>query len=233
MADTLLSIVAKAVGRVGQLDVPTTVATNTDTIVEQLFYLVQEEGEELLRAADWSALTIEGATIILADGQETYPLPVDFDRLVGGTQWDRTNHWRTLGPDDPQTARWRREGIVDTGPRRALRQVGNSVTVWPVPGAGDVGTVLAYDYVSNGYCASAAGVRQSAWAADTDVPILRADLFVLGLKWRWRFAQGLEASVQRSDYERARAPGHRPRQGRRGVDQSGRRSLARRRRQLR
>lgn len=202
MADTLLSIVQKACGRIGNIDVPTSVVGNPDTIVGQMLALANEEGEELLRAYDWSALVIEGASFGLVPDVESYTLPADFDRLVGGTQWDRTNKWRTMGPDGPQDARRRREGIVDNGPRRALRQVGNAVTVWPIPGSGDAGAVLAYDYVSTGFCASG-GVRQPQWLADTDVPILRADLMVLGLKWRWRFAQGLEAASLREDYDRA------------------------------
>lgn len=203
MADTLLTIVTKACGRMG-IDVPAQIVGNAmDATAVQMLALATEEGEELVRAGAWSALTIEGATIALVAGQEIYPLPADFDRLVGDTQWDRTNRWRTLGPDDPQTARERREGIVPFGPRRALRQVGASVTVWPIPAAGDVGALIAFDYVSNAYSASAAGVPQTAWAADTDVPLLRADLMVLGLKWRWRAAEGFEASVLRADYERA------------------------------
>lgn len=203
MADTLLSIVTKACGRMG-IDAPATIVGNTmDPTAVQMLALAIEEGEELVRAGNWSALTIEGASIALVSGQETYPLPVDFDRLVGDTQWDRTNRWRTLGPDDPQMARERREGIVPFGPRRALRQVGSNLTVWPVPGPGDAGALIAFDYVSNAYSATAAGARQPAWAADTDIPMLRADLMVLGLKWRWRFAEGFEASVLRADYEKA------------------------------
>lgn len=205
MADTLLSIVQKAVGRIGNVDVPASVVgiASTNVIVGQMLALAIEEGEELVRVNDWSALTIEGATIVLVAGQELYPLPADFDRLVGGTQWDRTNNWRTLGPDDPQTARWRREGINQTAPRRALRQVGNFISVYPIPAAADVGAVIAFDYVSNFYSASAAGAKQAQWTADTDVPILRADLMIAGLKWRWRAAQGLEASVLRGDYASA------------------------------
>lgn len=203
MADTLLSIITKACGRMG-IDAPATVVGNAmDATAAQMLALAIEEGEELVRAGDWSALTVEGATIALVAGQESYSLPADFDRLVGDTTWDRTNRWQTLGPDDPQAARARREGTVPFGPRRALRQVGSSLTVWPVPGAGDAGALIAFDYLSNGYCASAAGVRQAGWLADTDVPLLRADLMVLGLKWRWRAAEGFEASVLRADYERA------------------------------
>lgn len=203
MPDNLLAIVQKACARIGALDIPTAAFGATDDITTTMLALAQEEGEDLVRAGDWSVLTVGAGTIALVAGQDTYALPPDFDRLVGDTTWDRANQWRTEGPDDPQTARWRRESALAETARRAIRQVGGGVSVWPVPGPGDVGAIISFSYVSNAFCASAAGVPQSAWASDADQPILRADLFILGLKWRWRDAKGFDATVARQDYERA------------------------------
>ena len=209
MDNSVLGIVTAACSELGY-DAPSTLAGNTDPDAAQFLALVQAVGEDLLQAADWSFLTTEGATITLASGQGAYVLPSDFDRLVGDTQWDRTNRWRTLGPDNPQEARWRRESVnSQIGPRRALRQVGNTVTCWPIPTSS--GDVLAYDYVSNAFVVSgggavgntaiAAGSLQSSFSFDTDTTLFRRRLMVRGVKFRWMAAKGFEATALEVDYE--------------------------------
>lgn len=196
---TLLSLVQEAFGELG-LDEPTAVANGGDgDAAAQMFRLANRVGRSLARRYPWSFLTVEGATITLATGQETYALPADFDRLVPGTTWDRTNRWLTLGPDDAQTARMRREGIFQTAPRRAVRQVGGSITVWPVPTT--AGDVLAFDYVSKNWAATSGGVPQLAFAADTDMTVYPSHLMVLGLKWRWQQAKGMEFGMLKAEYD--------------------------------
>lgn len=202
MAVNLLALVNRAQGQLG-LPKSTGVATPSDDIAAQMFDLAIEAGEDLASEREWSFLIVEGATLSMVAGTGTYSLPSDFDRLVFGTSWDRTNLWETMGPDDPQVARWRRESVAGgIGPRRAIRQVGNTITVWPVPTT--TGDLLAYDYVSLNWAVGNGGVNpvaQSTLMLDTDTTVFAPALMVKSLKWRWNAAKGLDATFLKADYD--------------------------------
>jgi hypothetical protein len=51
-------------------------------------------------------------------------VPSGFDWFQNRTMWDRTNRWELLGPDSPQIDQWHRSGIVTTGPRQSLPEIG-------------------------------------------------------------------------------------------------------------
>ena len=70
----------------------------------------------------------------------------------------------------------------------------------PVPVAADQ---IVFEYVSAYWCKSASGTPQASFAADTDVPILPDDLFVLGLKWRLLAAKGMNYAEERAAYDLA------------------------------
>jgi len=65
-------------------------------------------GRDLMRAHDWGALQTLG-TIATANGTASYPLAVDFDRMISDTGWDRSNDWMMVGPDTPQINRYLNE----------------------------------------------------------------------------------------------------------------------------
>jgi hypothetical protein len=57
------------------------------------------------------------------------------------------------------------------------------------------------EYYSDTWCESSAGTDQRIWTADTDVPLLPDDCFILGLIWRFRKAKGLEYQEDFNTYE--------------------------------
>lgn len=142
-------------------------------------------------------LTTTNETITF--GQIAYPLPADFGYFITQTWWDGSYRWQLLGPLEAQEKQVIKWGISPVGPRRRFWIEQNKFFINPTPT--NFTDVIAYDYYSNGFCDSATGVAQSAWAADTDVYNLDVDSFVLGLKWRFLRAKGMDYSQEMKDYE--------------------------------
>lgn len=148
--------------------------------------------------------------IVLA--QDTYPGPIDFDRFIPQTWWDRTNRWSLMGPDSPQIDQWHRSGVVTIGPRRHFRQIGynglsaadgpvNCYRLWPPPSTLDTPINIVFEYISK-YCVlSAAGNPQATFLADTDIPILDENIFVLGAKWRLWQIKGFDYAALQQEYQ--------------------------------
>lgn len=141
--------------------------------------------------------TAVGTTIIFS--QDTYPEPAGFDRFINRTAWDRTNRWELIGPDSPQTDEWHRSGIVTTSPRRHFRQVGDlsggNYRIWPPPQSTDTPFQIAWEYASNFWVQSAAGVNKASFTADTDLPVLDSQAIILGTKWRFAQAKSLPSAA--------------------------------------
>lgn len=149
-----------------------------------------------------TATVIQG---VLYFAQDTYALPTDFDRYIGNTWWDRTNHWRLIGPDSPQMDQYIRSGIFATGPRRRWRQLGGGPQqwrIWPPPFAGGAPApgALVFEYISNNWAVDVSGNGISKMTADTDVPLLDAQLVVLGVKWRMWQIKGFEYAALQQEY---------------------------------
>ena len=184
---TLLSIAQAAAGELS-IQVPTAVFSATAPGERQLLALANRTGIELAGTHNWPILQRE-TTFTLASGTAEYAMPSDFDRITRRTSWDRNDHWELLGPMTPQEWQWRKSGIVATSPRRRYRLKPSATTPYalkyvidPTPAAGDVGSIMVFEYISNGWCRNAAGdTFRAAWGSDTDVGVLDEDLLTLGL----------------------------------------------------
>src|ERR1700741_2730718 len=146
--------------------------------------------------------TVATATATAVDlifGQDAYSLPNDLAYFMSQTFWDRSYRWQLLGPLSAQEWQVLKSGIFPTGPRRRFRVMGNLFYIDPVPS--DSTGVEAFEYYSNAWCQSVSGTAQSIWTADTDYYTLDDDCFIMGLKWRFKAAKGLEYTQEKSDYE--------------------------------
>jgi hypothetical protein len=131
-------------------------------------------------------------------GQVAYDLPSDFEYFTQKTWWDGAYRWQLLGPISAQEKQVLRYGISPVGPRRRFYVRVNKLWLDPVP---TEETLIAYDYFSNGWCESDAGVAQSRWQADTDVYKLDEDCFIQGIKWRFLRAKGLDYLEEKAAYD--------------------------------
>lgn len=135
---------------------------------------------------------------------DTYPIPTDFDRYIGRTFWDRTNHWELIGPQSPQFDEWQRSGVVTTGPRRRFRQIGklyNVFRLWPPPQATDAPATLVFEYISTEWAqATGGGAYKARFTADDDVCVFDDELMIKGVKWRFFQAKGLDYAALQAEH---------------------------------
>lgn len=141
-------------------------------------------------------------------GQSDYALPLDFERPVDGTFWDRSRFWSMRGPQSPQQWQLYKSSVIGRASiqrRFRFRNIGgvDVFSIDPVPT--DNGSELVFEYVSNAWCASSAGIPQTYWQADSDTPILDSYLFRLGIQWRVLERLGLSYQSQQDEYERQRS----------------------------
>lgn len=146
-----------------------------------------------------TATTLAGAGVGLTFGQETYTLPNDWGWAMTKTWWDRTMRWQLLGPLDAQEWQVLKSGISPAGPRRRFRIMGNLIYINPIPGSAATQVV---EYYSTAWCQSAAAVSQNKWVADTDYYNLDDEAFIMGMKWRFKAAKGLDYQEEQIDYEK-------------------------------
>ena len=142
-------------------------------------------------------------------GQIQYALPGDIRSFVNATQWDRNFRWPMLGPLSPVEWQVIVSGISPVGPRIRFRVQDNVMTIQPLPGASQTDQI-AYEYVSNAWCTSSAGVPNVAsggvcrFATDTDLYLWPEDVLRYGIKWRFRRAKGLDYSQELKTWQDAR-----------------------------
>lgn len=140
-------------------------------------------------------------------GQIAYDLPSDIQMFIAATHWDRNFRWQMLGPISAQEWQTIVSGICPVGPRlrfRVMEGTANTMQMWiqPPPGATQTDTI-AYEYTSVNWCKSATGTRQPRWATDTDIYLWPEQTQVLGLKWRFLRAKGLDYTEEVRTYENA------------------------------
>lgn len=146
--------------------------------------------------------TAAGTTVSLQFATQSYALPSDHDRIVSDTQWDRTDHWSNVGPKSSQEWQFLNGGIVSPGPRFRWRLYGNKIMFFSAPT-----TVynFAYEYVSNFWVLATAGTAptKAKFTADDDTCVFNDDLMILGLKFQWYRAKGLDFAVPLAEFGRS------------------------------
>lgn len=142
--------------------------------------------------------TASGTAVAIILGQDAYSLPNDFAYFQQMTWWDRTYRWQMMGPLSAQEWQVLKSGLSPIGPRRMFRIMGNKFYIHPAPST--TGDTLVFEYFSNAWCQSLLGVAQNTWLADTDYYSFDDDAFILGLKWRFKAAKGLDYAQEKADY---------------------------------
>lgn len=195
---SLLTVIQKSC-RLLALPVPTAVVTSTDTQVQQLYELANEEGNDLASAHDWQIMRKQYTFTTIAQAQQSDPIPQDWDRFIPNSFFNRTTRRNVIGPITPQ--QWQ---AIQAQPQLnrvflAFIEREGQMLITPTPTANET---IAYEYVSNAWCRSADMIPQSDYLADTDVSYLSEKLIVLGIRWRWLKSKGLEYAEDFNTYER-------------------------------
>lgn len=187
---SLLTIVRNAANRLG-LEALSSVAANTNETARRMFGLVNEAVTDIGRRHDWQALRIERTFLTTAaEVQEASAIPVDFDRFVDETIWNRTAIRPLIGPSTAREwALLKSTNAPITSDTFMIR--GNRFVLAPIPSAGQT---IAYEYVSNYWVAETSAPTtgtQSQFELDSDVAILDEEMLTKDLVWRYKASRGL------------------------------------------
>lgn len=144
-------------------------------------------------------ITATGTSVALQFAQGAYAMPSDFEYFVQKSFWDGAMRWELLGPISAQEKNVLRYGVAISGPRRRFYVRNNRLFIDPVPSTDNES--IAFDYFSNAWCQSSGGTAQSKWTADTDTYKLDEDCFIMGMKWRFLRAKGLDYGQEKLDYD--------------------------------
>ena len=142
--------------------------------------------------------TITGTAVALTFGQDTYSMPSDFSYFVPQTFWDTPFRWQLLGPMSAQEWEVLKRGISPTGPRKRFRIMDGNFYIDPIPSTNTA--VEIFEYYTDAWCNSATGTAQPQWAADTDTYALDDELMIMGIKWRFLRAKGLDYSEESAQW---------------------------------
>lgn len=181
-----------------------TVIDSTDNTARLLLVQANREGRFLIRRHNWTSL-VRPHTFVTVIGTAEYPLPSDYRRLLSQTEWDRTNKRPLSGPVD--VVDWEvlkssglGSGLIGYRFRivRSSSTTSRMVVVDPTPTVAN--ETLAFEYISDCFCASSGGTPQNEWLADTDVAILDPDIMELGIQVRYRRSRGMAFGSEADEY---------------------------------
>lgn len=195
---SLLTIVQSVTQRLA-LPSPTIVVGNSDSLIAQIYALVNEEGSELSLSFDWQQLT--NRFTITADGvSSSFALPTDYNRPINQTFWDNSKKWPLIGPISPQTYEWIQNGIAVAGPRRRFRIWQGRIFLDAVPPAGNV---FVFEYVTGNWAADVNGNPKGSFTADTDSGRISEGVIAYGARWRFLKSKGLAYEDDYNTYQNA------------------------------
>lgn len=189
---TLLTIAQDALKEDGRWQVPATIVGNSDPTAVQLLALANRTGRVLAYDHSWQVLVIS-YTFPTVASTTNYALPSDFHHFVNLTQWNRTAYAQMVGPVSPRDWEALQSGLsASAGIDKAFRIYGNRFYIYPTPTSVET---IAYQYYSANWISG-----KPAFTADADVPLLDADLFTLGIRYRFLRAKGLPYDEEKGEY---------------------------------
>ena len=197
---TCLQIIQTACRRLGIVS-PNAAVSSSDPQIIQLVSLSEEEGQEQAKRYPWQALQKEATfTTLAAQVQgDMETIAPGWEYIVNDTIWNRSLRRPVYGPRSEQD--WQQQKAMQiNGPFNSFRIIAGQINFYPVPTAGQT---CAFEYISRNWITTTTGSTSSVWTDDADVPLLDDSLLILGTRWRWKQAKGLDYSEDYAIYERA------------------------------
>jgi len=180
---------------------PTTIFSATDTFSLQLQDLSNEVARDIAKSQDWQALI--KVYLITGDGTtKEFPLPSDYDRMLVDTNLYDALNWawgykRIINPSD-----WLQYEIYDWQliVPGAWTILGGEFRFVPAPYDG---AEAKFVYISRNIVTAADGTTKQFFTKDDDTFVLDERLLTLGLIWKWREMEGMDATNAQSDFQKA------------------------------
>lgn len=190
--DTAGNIVKRVLGSLS-LPVPTEVSSATDATSKQMWTLLTECGQDLLRH-NWQILTRTQSITTTAETE--YALPTDFERYIDETGWNNTGRLPLIGPLSSQ--QWRLLQARQLGGTTIRLQYvieGDLIKLYQAPTPAQT---LTLEYISRGWVRDANDPDEykDHPESDADIVLYRPRLMVAYLKQAWRMAKGFASTDQ-------------------------------------
>jgi len=172
------------------------VFASTDPASEQLVFLSNSAGYELIQNEAWEGLVREYVITTQEGDDGTYDLPDDFAYMINQTGWDRTNNVPMLGPLSAQEWQYL-EGrdLVSQTIYASFREVDNVFRLFPQPPP--VGLDIHFEYISRNWVLT--GGVPEAFADKVvgpgDIVLYEPILFERLLKVRFLEARGFDTTA--------------------------------------
>jgi len=178
---------------------PAAVVSSQNEMEVEITNIAQEAAVEIMKSHDWQNLT-EFYTLT-GTGEETYPLPADYDRMVQASEVYDPNSWA-----------WGYEHINDYGVW--LTQISRGFYAAPgawmirknlfhfAPGP-SIGQEAVFPYISKNIFTDANGSPKARITNDTDSFILDERLLKLSIIWRWLALKKMDFTEELRTYENA------------------------------
>lgn len=196
MTATATDVINNVAVEVG-LDAATDPFSSTDKSMVQLVYLLNTSMRELGVVREWQEFRREKTFTTAGPDTGIYDLPVDFERMVKQTHWDRTNDNPISGSVSAQEWQWL-QTQTSTPIYASFRQMQNKLYFYPAPL--DVGLAIAYEYQSTNYVYSPSNVAYQAKAlVAADVVQYDQTLIERKLKVKFLSAKGFDSAAARAE----------------------------------
>ena len=144
---------------------------------------------------DWPATATGSVTLTYT--QDKYTLPADFEKIIVGTTWDKTQSWKLSGSKSSQEWQYLTSGLISTTPIKKWRIYQGKFQLFPYPANGDR---ITYEYMSSYWAQNSGGTNQAKFTADTDVSRLPDRLLTLGTKLKFWEIKGFDSSSLAVDF---------------------------------
>lgn len=174
---------------------------STDTNIVLLRELLASAGEDLVREFEWAHLRTE-FNVTTIPGQDTYTLPVDYNRFISQTEWNRSSKLPLGGPVTPQGWQLLKTLNVIAAVQMFFRTKADTFTLLPVPaGAYD----LALEYLSGFWVSTDGGATRTSNkpTAETDVVCLDGQMLVHRIRRDFLDTRGFDSTAASNAYESA------------------------------
>lgn len=196
---SLLTVIQRFCER-NNLNSPVTVYGTTDSQINQIKALLEEEGNDLSKRGNWNELTFEAThTTTAAENQGAISTIASngFRNIKPDTLWDRTLKLPLGVLDDVEWSA--QKGFATTSPRYTVRIRGGNLLANPTPTAGNT---WAFEYISKNWILGVDGTTyKQFFSLDTDTMLLPEELLTLGLRWRWKKEKGFDYAEDFRTYE--------------------------------
>ena len=177
---------------------------STDPASEQLIYLSNSAGYELLQSEAWEGLVREYDITTQSTDTGKYPLPDDFAYMINQTGWDRSNNVPMLGPLSAQEWQYL-EGrdLVSHTIYASFREVENEFWLFPQPPPD--GLDIHFEYISRNWVQpkGVVGTFDDKVTDPSDIELYEPILFERLLKVRFLEARGFDTTAATTQLERA------------------------------